>query len=296
MFTDNIVFEAGFYKGTSSSKKLFDLHLRLRVAMMKGDITAHMIHIAGTRMKGAGVDGLSRGDLLEGIMAHVDPLSFIPLNESCDERGGSVIETWIRAWWGQEELLKLAPDQWFIEAQKGRDCLWMPPPAAAPVAVEVLAEAKLKRPDSAHILVIPRLMTHLWRKALRKDADLFFDVPVGTSLWQTNMHEPLTVFLLLPLVRHRAWKGPWVLRGSNLATTSQKKLEWGFARAVGKRRSGHNGLGRELWEVWKDVETGSGDILRKFLNDARSIPTLSKSVVRKMLQPAPLGKVPLPKS
>ena len=119
-----------------------------------------------------------------------------------EERRGIAIETWIRAWWGQEELLKLAPDQWFIEAQKGRDCLWMPPPAAALVAVEMLAEAKLKRPDSAHILVIPRLMTHLWRKALRKDAYLFFDVPAGTSLWQTNMHKPLTVFLLLPLVRH----------------------------------------------------------------------------------------------
>ena len=98
MCTDNIVFEAGFYKGTSSSKKLFDLHLRLRVAMMKGDITAHMVHIAGTRMKGAGVDGLSRGDLLEGIIAHVDPLSFIPLNKSCDEREGNAIETWIRDW------------------------------------------------------------------------------------------------------------------------------------------------------------------------------------------------------
>ena len=54
-----IFFKAVFYKGTSSSKKLFDLHLRLRVAMIKEEINAHMIHIAGTRMKGAGIDGLS---------------------------------------------------------------------------------------------------------------------------------------------------------------------------------------------------------------------------------------------
>ena len=56
MFTDNTVFESGFYKGTLSSKKLFALHLRLRIAVIEGDITTHMIHIAGTRMMGAGID------------------------------------------------------------------------------------------------------------------------------------------------------------------------------------------------------------------------------------------------
>ena len=171
----------------------------------------------------------------------------------------------------------------------------MPPPAAAAVAVEMLAEAKLKRPSTAHVIVIPRLMTHLWRKALRRDADLFFDVPVGTSLWHTNMHEPLTVFLILPIIRRRQWRGPWVLQGSHLAGTAQKQLEWGFSRAVGKRRTGHDGLGRELWKVWENVETGSGDILRKFLNDTRAIPILQKSLVRELLQPSPFGKIPLPK-
>ena len=106
-------------------------------------------------------------------MAHVDPLSFILLNESCDEWGGNAIEIWIRDWWGQGESLKLVPNQWFIEAQKGHDCLWMPPPGSAPVAVKIFAEAKFKRPDSVHVLVIPRFITHLWRKALWKDQICF---------------------------------------------------------------------------------------------------------------------------
>ena len=48
----------------------------------------HVIHVDGTRMKIAGIDGLYRGDLLEGMMTSQNPLEFIPLNESADERSG----------------------------------------------------------------------------------------------------------------------------------------------------------------------------------------------------------------
>ena len=45
-----------------------------------------MIHVAGTRMKAWGVDGLSHADLLDGMMAGVDPLSFIPLDKGAGQR------------------------------------------------------------------------------------------------------------------------------------------------------------------------------------------------------------------
>ena len=48
----------------------------------------HVIHVEVTRMKRAGIDGLSRGDILEGMIIGQNPLDFITLNESADERSG----------------------------------------------------------------------------------------------------------------------------------------------------------------------------------------------------------------
>jgi hypothetical protein len=50
MFTDNSTAESPFFKGTSSSEKLFDLVLRLRKIEMEGNLTIYLIHVAGTRM------------------------------------------------------------------------------------------------------------------------------------------------------------------------------------------------------------------------------------------------------
>ena len=59
----------------------------------------HVIHVAGTRMKEAGIDGLSRGDFMVGIMAGMDPLSFIPLNEGANERVCGRLKSWADSWW-----------------------------------------------------------------------------------------------------------------------------------------------------------------------------------------------------
>ena len=86
LFTDNIVAEGAFYKGTSSSKKLFNLILKLRLLEMKEGFKVHIIHVAGSRMIAQGTDGLSRGDVNEGVMAGKSMLDYIPLNKTCLER------------------------------------------------------------------------------------------------------------------------------------------------------------------------------------------------------------------
>ena len=86
VFTDNQVFEGTFYKGHSGNIKLDGLVLRLRKVERERGCIIHVIHIAGTRMKESGIDGLSRGDLLEGMMAGKDPLSFLPLDEGAGQR------------------------------------------------------------------------------------------------------------------------------------------------------------------------------------------------------------------
>ena len=59
----------------------------------------HVIHISGKQMKACGVDGLSRGDLLEGMMTGSNPLAFVPLNEGANERAAGQVENWVRSWW-----------------------------------------------------------------------------------------------------------------------------------------------------------------------------------------------------
>jgi hypothetical protein len=79
MFTDNYVTECAYFKGTSYSPILFGLVLRLRKLELHSGWKIHVINIAGTRMISQGADGLSRGDILTGVMGGADMLTFIPL-------------------------------------------------------------------------------------------------------------------------------------------------------------------------------------------------------------------------
>ena len=105
--------------------------------------------------------------------------------------------------WGGRELEFLTPDEWFSGTRGEGAYVWAPPPAAASVAVEMFAEARHKRPAGAHLLVIPRLMTSMWRKQCSKDADLIFEIPVGTSMWPASQHETLIVFVIFPFAQKK---------------------------------------------------------------------------------------------
>jgi hypothetical protein len=67
-------------------QSLFSLVLRLRLLEMQAGWKLHVIHVAGTRTIRQGSDGLSRGDLLTGVMAGQSMLSFVPLHLSATER------------------------------------------------------------------------------------------------------------------------------------------------------------------------------------------------------------------
>ena len=109
MMTDNSTAGACFYRGTSSSQKLFELVLRLHKLEMTAGLVLHVIHCAGTRMIAQGTDGLSRGDLLEGVMKGDDILSFVPLHQSALERSTG-LEEWLKETFSLNELETLAPE------------------------------------------------------------------------------------------------------------------------------------------------------------------------------------------
>ena len=107
----------------------------LRLVEMGTCCILHAIHVAGTNMKRAGIYGLYRGDILEVMMTGQNPLDFIPMNKSADERSGGQVVSWINSWWkdmtgaacGGRALKRFSPADWFQLHTQDRPRLWTPP-------------------------------------------------------------------------------------------------------------------------------------------------------------------------
>jgi hypothetical protein len=145
MFTDNSTAESAFFKGTSSSEKLFNLVLRLRKIEMEGGLFIHLIHVAGTGMIWSGVDGLSRGDHNAGVLAGDPMISFIPLSQNASERSPGLLP-WIKSLAiptrnKSEPMRVLSPTEWVAAHSSGGPYVWLPPPAAAAAAIEWLGQS-----------------------------------------------------------------------------------------------------------------------------------------------------------
>lgn len=280
LFTDNSTAEAVFYRGTSSNRKLFNLVLRLRRIEMACGLVLHVIHCAGTRMQAQGSDGLSRGNLTEGVMSGKGFLDYIPIHKSAFERSkdlercfrglfpGRKVEVlepkdWferghdIKSWYRDSNLEKTR-GLWFPNLEPGT-FVWHPAPAAAKTAVEELRKARLKRQESTHIFVCPRLMTPHWKKQLGKVTDCLFEIPVNSvPEWDSSQHEPLVVGIVFPFIR----SDPWQLKGC-------PKF-----RAVD----------RQLQRLWKEDPASARTVLYELSVYARALSALSPSVVCELLQ------------
>jgi hypothetical protein len=160
--TDNSAFEGSYYKGHSSSKELSDIVFWLYKAQRDGGLILHVLHISGKRMKATGVDGLSRGDHTEGMMSGDDPMLFLPFHLGADVRSLGRVGKWVRGWWGTGNmasdscadqnwgnlpLQEIGPDNMFELKDIKAARLWMLPPAAMEVAIELLWEDRLAHPQ-----------------------------------------------------------------------------------------------------------------------------------------------------
>lgn len=283
-FTDNTTVEAALYKGTSTSKKLLALVIRVKLLETQQGIRIFVSHVSGNRMIAEGGDGVSRGSLNEGVMAGEDILSFIPLHLSAIERSSALLP-WLRSWTGSD-LEVLTPTDWF---QKGHDIRgwkkaegepfqrpvikagvygWFPPPAAADVALEQLRIARTKRQDSTHLFVCPRLFCPMWLKQMNKACDLVFKIPVGAIGWPVEMFEPLLIGVCFPFLRFK----PWQFRKS-------PKISW---------------VARKMHELRDNVEVDRGPFLRKFWLLAHRLLSMPERMVSRVLffeqgDPVPCG-------
>jgi hypothetical protein len=276
-FTDNSVAERAYFKGSSSSELLHDLVTRLRNLEMKEGCRIILVHVSGERMKWQGSDGLSRGNLLEGVMKGTNMLDYVPLSKTALERSKG-LEQWIRSWAtgeeGSDSLEILKPEQWFT---RGHDMkgglhsvhgifhpnyesgtyLWQPPPSIAEVACEEIRKARTKRSTSTHIFVAPRILTPYWRSHLHRSADVIFEIPAGCDYWPESMFEPLILAIFFPLLPHR----PWQLRNSPSIVELVDRMQ----------------------RMWRLGNFAQGPVLRKLREQARAMESMSPSMVCKML-------------
>jgi hypothetical protein len=127
IFTNNLTEEAAFWKGTSSSRILFKLVLRLKELEMKYDLHLHIVHVSGRRMVAEGADGLSRADHGEGVMLRSKICCFIPLHldpVAWEKKVGK----WIEDITPGLNFKVLDPSGWFNDAHKFGNFVWNVPP------------------------------------------------------------------------------------------------------------------------------------------------------------------------
>ena len=259
IFTDNTTAEAAFWKGTSKSKKLSDIILEMRLLEMTTDIVLHVVHVSGTRMIQQGTDGLSRADHSSGVMQGDSMTRHIPLNEDAFCRAPKLeakFRSLARGLLSEGLNLQfLKPHQWFDEHHAYGNYVWIPPPAVTDAAVDLLNKARHKRPESLHLVVVPRLMTGRWRRALTRSSDTYFKIDWEDCWPLSECHEPLLCFVCLPL----SVASPHLSRRSDLVARMERGLSKGQL------------LQSSVPKKWH--------ILRKFLLEARSLCSLPGSVL-----------------
>ena len=118
-------------------------------------------------MKEVVIVGLYRGEFLEGVMAVKYIMEMLPLDVGALDIGIG-LEQLIRNWWGCQPPIKLDYVCWFTQDQGSESYFWSPPPAAMKTDVEMISEARHKRPYVYDITVCLWLMTILWRKKFEK--------------------------------------------------------------------------------------------------------------------------------
>jgi hypothetical protein len=99
-----------------------------------------------------------------------------------------------------------------------------------------------------------------------KLSDFHFEIGAGSSVWTKARHEPLLIFVRLPLSRHR----PWKLQGTLLLEE----------------------LDRKMRELHKTNSRFRGRLLRKLFLQTRKLEGMPDRMVRRMLQRS--GEQPIP--
>ena len=134
-------------------------------------------------------------------------LKSLPLNKTAFELQLN-LRSKVEEWLVDEDWEFTGTKDWFhrvFTKPKGK-WIWCPPPALVKIAVDQLCEVHHMHPGSSHIFLCPRLMEHQWGKALSRIADTRFTFARKSCLWNKDLHEPLTIAFVAPLLSSAPWK------------------------------------------------------------------------------------------
>ena len=210
-------------------------------------------------------------------------LSFVSLSQTAFERSPTLLP-WLYSWLGNSAEV-LAPIDWYTRGHdvaewlpptttdflarpliKPGTFIWAPPPAAADVAIEELRKARIKRQESTHIFVCPRLFVTRWLRQLYKASDIVFELRPGKGYWPSGMFEPLLIGICFPFLSSK----PWQVRGTPRMYAA----------------------GRTLRGLSKDPDVDKGNFLSKFFCDIKGLSTLPVDVVSRVLYFRPEDRIP----
>jgi hypothetical protein len=157
------------------------------------------------------------------------------------------VKAWIQDVTRGLDFQVLDPDGWFAHGHKAGNFVWTVLPAAAEVVVEQLGFCRLKRPNSMHLIVIPRLMTGRWRRHLNRGTDGYSKLD-DREVWDlSNHYEPLLIYLCLPFL------------SSNPKQAARRRLLDRISRTLSERTVLPTSSGRRR------------DLLRQLLLEARQL-------------------------
>ena len=170
------------------------------------------------------------------VPLHLDPLSRTP-----------GLRQWLKSVTRGLTPIFLSPEGWYTEGHGSGTFIWTPAPAAAEVVAEQLGRARLKRPNSMHLVVVPRVMTGRWRRTLTRGSEFYLRLD-WNEVWdlKTNF-EPLLLFVCIPY------------RSDFPKLAEQEKLLDEFRRSM-------------LWnDLSEKPDSFRRHLLRKLLLSARSL-------------------------
>jgi hypothetical protein len=128
-------------------------------------------------------------------------MDYMPLHKNPLEREKK-LKPWLESVTKGLNATFLSPEGWFDEGHGYGTYIWTPCLAAAEVVVEQLGRARLKRPESMHIVVVPRTMTGRWRRHMTRGTDFYFKMD-WEGVWPlSEQYEPLLIFVCLPFESH----------------------------------------------------------------------------------------------
>jgi hypothetical protein len=266
LYTYNKTAEGSYFRGTAKSRSLFELIVTLYKLQMQFDLFFHVVWIAGTRMIQQGTDGLLRGEENGLATCGMALGGMVPLHLSATSRS-AVLEYWIHGWaYTGRKLEVLESRGWFTSAHRLGSFGWFLAPAAVDAAIDQFCDALHRCPSCCHVFAIPLLMTNRWRKQLLKATDVYFVLKAESMIWNNSQHEPIGIFISLPLSRHE----PWRLRRTKTVVDMESALR----------------------EYQPDDFLQKGNILRKFLGLTRQLETMPEGLLRELLHTPGRGSVP----